>query len=156
MQMCPVSDYRCISGITNLTFLVALYPLAAAPAQCALTGLAAAAEGAGSCQQLRTGIAAWPRVPALSPNFAAGTWGPRGGFLWTLCLSLKGAYIDFCQGLKIYAMIRDDSSSFFKRRLGRVFWSLAGMFCKLLLGSISKSIKAALAVSWHSLRQLWQ
>lgn len=154
MQMHPVSDYRCISGITNLTFLIALYPLAAAPAQCALMGLAAAAEGAGSCQQLLTVIAAWSWVPALSPNLAAGTWGPGGAFLWALCLSPKGADSDFCQGLKIHPMIHGNNSFFLKRRLGRVFWSLAG--CKLLLGSILKSIKAALTVSWHSPRRLWQ
>lgn len=70
-----------ITGITNLTFLLALYPLAAAPAHSAPMGLAVAAEGAGSCQQMLTGIAAWSRVPALSPHFAAGTRGPVGCFL---------------------------------------------------------------------------
>lgn len=102
-----------------------------------------------------TVIAAWSWVPALSPNFAAGTWGPRGTFLWALCLSLKDTYTSSCQGLSIYPMLHDDHPSFLKRRLGRAFWSLAGMFCKLPLGSILKSIKAALAVSWHSPRGLW-
>lgn len=59
MQMSPVSDYRCISGITNLTFFIALHPLTAAPGQCALTSSAAAVEGAGLCQHLLMGITAW-------------------------------------------------------------------------------------------------
>lgn len=127
-----------------------LLPSTAAPAQCALMALTAAVEGTVLCQQLLMGIAVWSWVPALSPCFATGTRGPGEVFLWALCLSLKGTCSDFFQGLKIHPMIRDDNSSFLERRLGGVCWSLAGMFCQLLLGSVLKSIKAALAMSWHS------
>lgn len=81
----------------------------------------------------------------------------------TINLMLPGLPLNYapeprvlCQGLKIHPMMDGNHSSFLKRRPGGVLWSLAGMFCKSPLGSHLKSIKATLAVAWHSLRQLWQ
>lgn len=100
MQMCPVSDYNRISGITNSTFPVVLHSPAAALAQFSLLVLAAAAEGAELCQQLLTGIAAWAESRTQS-KFCSWDVGTQRGVLWALCLSLESTYTDICKSSRI-------------------------------------------------------
>lgn len=127
MQMHLVSDYRCISGITNLTFFASLQFCPALPDE-----LGSGCRGSQVLPAAADGLCCMLMSSRAEPKFCSWDVGTQGRLSGGSVLTLPGHF--YQSDLKLYLVVHDRrSSSFLKGMLGQEFWSLTGclIFCKL-------------------------